>query len=181
MCIKVESFKPQRLIRQCSKCQLIGHTKMYCSRPTRCVKGAGSHQLSSCPRPRAEPATCANCAGAHPANFCGCKAFVAKQPKLLPKAVDEIHCRASTAWSQTTNGKFLAAVVQQNSISTPPTTMKTDSTIASIHTLLKQMSEQINLIPAFTARIAQLEQNSSIPSTSSRQPTENLKSKRKNG
>ncbi len=99
--IKVESFKPRRLIPQYSKCQLIRHTKTYCSRLTRCVMCAGSHQLSSCPHPRAEPATCANCARAHPANFCGCKAFIAKQSKSPHKAVDKIHRCAPTASSQT--------------------------------------------------------------------------------
>ncbi len=165
---------------KCSKCQLIGHTKTYCCHPTQCVKCAGSHQSSSFPHPQAKPATCANCVRTHPANFCGCKAFVAKQSKPQHKAVDEIHRRAPTASSQT-SGKSFAAVAQQNSISSPPTTMTTDSTITSIHTLLKQMSEQINLIPALTARIAQWEQNSSIPSTSLRQPKGYSKSKRKNG
>ncbi len=58
--------------------------------------------------------------------------------------------------------------------------MTTNSIIASIHALLKQMSEQINLIPVLTARVAQLEQSSSILSTSSRQPKGTSKSKRKN-
>jgi len=44
--IKVEAFKPRRLVPQCSNCQFIGHTKTYCSRPARCVKCAGSHPSS---------------------------------------------------------------------------------------------------------------------------------------
>jgi len=105
-----------------------------------------------------EPATCANCAEAHPANFCGCKAFVAKQPKQPHKAVDEIRRRVpkvSSSTTQVTSGQSFAAVVQQNSIPSAPITPTVDPAIASIHALLKQMSEQINFIPALAARVAQ--------------------------
>ncbi|GIY03898.1 hypothetical protein CEXT_741611 [Caerostris extrusa] len=44
----------------------------FCSRRPVCVKCAGPHKSSDCPKPPDTPATCALCKGNHTANFSGC-------------------------------------------------------------------------------------------------------------
>lgn len=70
--ITVESRRPAKHIPQCHRCQRTGHTKNYCTLQPRCVKCAGNHLYTECSKKKAEPPTCANCGGEHPANFKGC-------------------------------------------------------------------------------------------------------------
>jgi hypothetical protein len=48
--VKIEPPKQKRNIVQCANCQRYGHTKNYCHLKPRCVKCAGSHSTTQCPR-----------------------------------------------------------------------------------------------------------------------------------
>ncbi len=70
--VKVESFKKNKIIPQCKKCQIYGHTKTYCGYEPRCVKCAGKHWTKDCERKSDDPLKCYHCAGEHPASYRGC-------------------------------------------------------------------------------------------------------------
>lgn len=86
LCVKFQAYKEPDRPRQCHRCQRFGHSSMYCTAQTRCVKCAGNHLSVECKKEKGTPATCANCADAHPANYKGCEAFKnaveASKPKL---------------------------------------------------------------------------------------------------
>jgi hypothetical protein len=74
----VVNFEPPRknnTIVQCMRCQQYGHTKNNCMRPHRCVKCAGAHNTTECPKNENTPATCALCLESHPANYKGCRVY----------------------------------------------------------------------------------------------------------
>lgn len=76
--VKIEPLrKRSALIPQCKRCQGYGHTQNNCFKVPRCVKCAGKHKTSECVKPKTQPAKCANCNEAHPANYRGC--IVAKE------------------------------------------------------------------------------------------------------
>lgn len=75
MKIAVEPPRKSSNIAQCTRCQIYGHTKTYCTRPFSCVKCGKDHITSSCVKPRDTPATCALCDGPHPANYKGCTVY----------------------------------------------------------------------------------------------------------
>lgn len=83
--VKFQAYKEPDRPRQCHRCQRFGHSSLYCTAQTRCVKCAGEHLSVECKKVKEIPPTCANCAGAHPANYKGCEAFknaeVASKPK----------------------------------------------------------------------------------------------------
>lgn len=69
-CQVVIEAHPRREIPQCANCQQYGHTKKFCHRRLRCVKFAGDHLTSQCPRKvRSDDVTCVFCNGNHPANY----------------------------------------------------------------------------------------------------------------
>jgi hypothetical protein len=57
---------------QCFACQRFGHGTVNCEHALRCVKCAGAHKASDCPKTREQPPLCCNCGGEHTANFRGC-------------------------------------------------------------------------------------------------------------
>lgn len=65
---------PNKKPRQCHRCQKWGHAQRYCHGQLKCVKCAGDHYTTTCPRERnsSEPPTCANCGGNHTANYREC-------------------------------------------------------------------------------------------------------------
>lgn len=65
---------PNRKINQCFRCQKWGHTERYCHGAVKCVKCAGDHLYKKCTRNHdsEEPPKCANCGGAHTANYKKC-------------------------------------------------------------------------------------------------------------
>lgn len=88
--------KPIRTIPQCSNCQEYGHTQKFCHRQPRCVKCAGSHHTSECPRKeRSDKVKCILCDGNHPANYKGCTVYKELQklkypaPYLMKKRTSE--------------------------------------------------------------------------------------------
>lgn len=72
--IKVEAFRKSG-VPQCFSCQRFGHSSFNCSHPPRCVKCAGEHKASDCPKTREENPACCNCGGLHTANFRGCPSY----------------------------------------------------------------------------------------------------------
>ncbi|KAK9731743.1 hypothetical protein QE152_g13379 [Popillia japonica] len=70
--ISVETLKSRPTVGQCFRCQRFGHAQSRCTAPKKCVACAGDHASESCPRPKKDPATCANCGEEHPANYRGC-------------------------------------------------------------------------------------------------------------
>lgn len=50
-----------------------------------CVKCGDQHNSVSCKKPRMIPATCALCAGPHPANYKGCWVYQEVQNKTSPQ------------------------------------------------------------------------------------------------
>ncbi|XP_049804704.1 proteoglycan 4-like [Schistocerca nitens] len=93
MKIRIESYKPRIGPRQCRRCQRFDHTANYCTLPTRCLICAGLHEAKDCTKPRSDSSVCANCNGAHPANYKGCEVYQSKLKPFLPTARTEQHTR----------------------------------------------------------------------------------------
>lgn len=91
--VKVESFKPRTAPPHCRNCQQLGHTKHFCLRAPRCIKCGADHASATCTRPTMEPCTCANCGGAHPANYQGCPEYIRYTKPKPHSAVEEIRRR----------------------------------------------------------------------------------------
>lgn len=77
--IKVEEPRKKRTIVQCHRCQNYGHTKSYCTRPSKCVRCAGNHDYRVCTKPKSTPAKCALCNFDHPSNYKGCSVYKSLQ------------------------------------------------------------------------------------------------------
>jgi len=74
--VSVESpHKKPGTVSQCHRCQRFHHAQRGCRAEPRCVKCGQQHHTITCKKTRDEPAKCANCGGAHPANYRGCPAF----------------------------------------------------------------------------------------------------------
>jgi hypothetical protein len=71
--VKIEEPRNRRQIVQCKNCQRYGHTRSYCTLPSRCVKCAEHHDTKTCSKSSDTPATCALCNGQHPSNYRGCQ------------------------------------------------------------------------------------------------------------
>ncbi|KAK9717104.1 zinc finger associated protein [Popillia japonica] len=83
--ITVETLNSRPTVGQSFRCQRFGHAQSRCTAPKKCVACAGDHESPACPRPKQDPATCANCGEQHPANYRGCSRF----PKLRPQIVNQ--------------------------------------------------------------------------------------------
>ena len=75
MKITVEPPHERNTILQCTRCQLYGHSKSYCTRPYKCVKCGGNHMTSECRKTKDTPTKCALCSGEHNANCKGCAVY----------------------------------------------------------------------------------------------------------
>jgi hypothetical protein len=68
-----------------SNCHRYGHTKNFCHLKPRCVKCAGDHSTSQCPRKeRSSDVRCVLCDGNHPANYKGCTVYKDLQKTYQP-------------------------------------------------------------------------------------------------
>lgn len=72
MKVQIEAVKKSKLIPQCKKCQVYGHTQNFCNKEPRCVKCVGKHRTAECTKQKDAPPKCVNCGEAHPANYRGC-------------------------------------------------------------------------------------------------------------
>ncbi|XP_047038972.1 uncharacterized protein LOC124643889 [Helicoverpa zea] len=73
--VKIEAWRGKRGPAQCHRCQQFRHSSHNCHRPLACVRCGEGHHARDCPRPREEPATCANCGGEHPACSIRCPVY----------------------------------------------------------------------------------------------------------
>jgi PAX-interacting protein 1 len=71
----VEPPNKDRTIIQCTRCQLYGHSKSYCTRPYKWVKCGGNHITTDRQKSKDTPAKCALCSGGHTANYKGCTVY----------------------------------------------------------------------------------------------------------
>ena len=72
------TFEPpnkRSTIIQCTRCQVYGHSKTYCTGPYKCVKCGEDHMTVDCRKTRDTPPRCALCSGAHTANYKGCTLY----------------------------------------------------------------------------------------------------------
>lgn len=72
MKVSIENLRKNKLIPQCKKCQLFGHTQKYCYNAFKCVKCGNPHETAHCKKEKSAPPRCCNCGEAHPANYRGC-------------------------------------------------------------------------------------------------------------
>lgn len=72
MKVQIEAVKKSKLIPQCKRCQVYGHTQNFCNKEYRCVKCVGKHCTAECTKQKDTPPKCVNCGEAHPANYRGC-------------------------------------------------------------------------------------------------------------
>lgn len=81
--VRVAAFKSRAVIPQCYHCQRFGHSSLNCGYQPRCVRCGKNHYAAECEKQRETPPTCANCSGAHPANYrkCGVYQELLKQKK----------------------------------------------------------------------------------------------------
>jgi PAX-interacting protein 1 len=75
MKIMVEPPNKNRTIIQCTRCQLYGHSKSYCTRPYKFVKCGSYHMTNDCQKSKDTPAKCTLCSGSHTANYKGCTLY----------------------------------------------------------------------------------------------------------
>jgi hypothetical protein len=81
--VSLERYKPKRPIAQCFNCQQFGYASPYCGRPSKCVKCGQQHLTQECTKQKTDLPNCANCGGAHPANYNGCPEY---QKRLAVKS-----------------------------------------------------------------------------------------------
>ncbi|KAK9720011.1 zinc finger associated protein [Popillia japonica] len=104
--ITVETLNSRPTVGQCFRCQRFGHAQSRCTAPKKCVACAWDHDSYACPRPKQDPATCANCGEQHPANYRGCARFP-KIRSLTPK-------NSATAGSLSEGGKSYSQAKEAN-------------------------------------------------------------------
>lgn len=110
--ISLEEYKSSDRVPHCTRCQMWGHTKNYCSRPITCPVCAGPHSLDDCKKPSTP--TCANCQREHVASFGGCPALLA-----LKKEREQIMLRAKEA-KEAAGHKRMANNFASNQTSSAP-------------------------------------------------------------
>lgn len=91
---------------QCFRCQLWEHAQSRCTANIKCVSCGEAHFSRECPRPKKQPATCANCGEGHPANYkvpqvedCSVRGpFWAKGPSKREWRFTEVELFPSGVW-----------------------------------------------------------------------------------
>lgn len=73
--VQVEKPRKSSEASQCHRCQRFHHSQRNCTAQHRCVKCGAAHETATCTKQREQPAKCANCSGAHTANYKGCPHF----------------------------------------------------------------------------------------------------------
>ncbi|CAG4972871.1 unnamed protein product [Parnassius apollo] len=90
--VVIEAWQGKAGPSQCHRYQAFGHASTNCFRPVKCVRCAGDHIASNCPRGRDEEPRCANCAKNHTANDRHCpvlRRIARKQGIALPGLLPE--------------------------------------------------------------------------------------------
>lgn len=79
--VDIQPLRSPKLIPQCKRCQVYGHTHKYCAKEPRCVKCTGKHLTKDCRKPAEQKPKCVHCGEAHPANYRGC--IIAKEMQKI--------------------------------------------------------------------------------------------------
>lgn len=167
--ILFEAPRPKRAIPQCTNCQDYNHTQKFCNRKPRCVKCAGSHHTSHCPRKeRSNQVKCVLCEGNHPANYKGCTVYKELLKVRYPPPITQ-HKRRHTSVEQvptnktTNNGKSYASATKE--LPKQPTTQtakleddnqKTNELKAITETLVALMNQMLIMTQTLTDLISKM-------------------------
>ena len=73
--VQVVKYERTGRVNQCFRCQGFYHGSSQCAMKPKCVKCGQSHESKLCKKLPETTPTCANCNGAHPASYRGCKMF----------------------------------------------------------------------------------------------------------
>lgn len=150
----IEPPKPKREIPQCSRCQLLGHTKAYCTRRPRCVKCGEGHQTMDCSKDIGAPVKCALCNGDHPANYKGCTIYKEIQQRRFPSPRERKIPQPVTpdiTYAQIT-GKNTTEDPQINTIPTTPY-HKDDKLEQMMIQLMGRMDTILNLLTTLVSKM----------------------------
>lgn len=152
--VKIETLRTRAKITQCHGCQLFGHSQSHCSAPYKCVKCAKSHHTSECKKPRNTPAKCANCGGAHPANYSLCP----KRPNFT--SVTPAPPPANPAWKDPAKRLFPNQNTKQAS---PKPTNQTAQPKETPQNENPSIFNTTNLIQTFLATFQEQMQKALVP------------------
>jgi hypothetical protein len=176
----IVTFEPpyhKRETPQCTKCQRYNHTKNWCNYSSRCVKCAGDHATSDCPRKeKSSEVKCVLCEGNHPANYRGCivhkelqrKKFPAIRPKVTSTLAPEFPIQPSNpvqkglSYAQATIGRKMSPPQATAPITHEPPQTQIKQTEQSndlfelkqmMKTLMEQMGTMLHLLTAVIAKM----------------------------
>jgi hypothetical protein len=183
--LKIKSEPPnfKRDITQCANCQRYGHTKRYCNLKPHCVKCAGYHLTTDCPRKERSPnVKCVLCDGNHSANYRGCVVYKDLQKKKSLHLVKTISTRSScSCWKYSTTWSQLCSCCKHSTIwsqlrpncqrtiqqdNTRNNTMQPEPLISlttsndmtelkhMLKTLMEQMGTMLNLLTTVITKLA---------------------------
>lgn len=96
--VQWQQYSRKSRATQCHGCQQFGHGSSNCHQQVYCVKCAGEHHTSQCHltvRGSSE-VKCANCGGAHTANYSGCEKYIRYVQSLKNKTQPKHHHRQNT-------------------------------------------------------------------------------------
>lgn len=143
--VKVELPAKKRELPQCKNCQQIGHTKTYCARQSRCVKYGLNHDTKACKKKKEDPAGCANCNGAHTANWKGCPVYQSKVVVVSKPKITATDCVVQkVTQSQKQKAKDVEPV-RKSTLKTPDKeTTNEQPTMSNIWKLLQKMDRRIS-------------------------------------
>uniref|UniRef100_A0A1B0GHS3 Putative nucleic-acid-binding protein from transposon x-element n=1 Tax=Lutzomyia longipalpis TaxID=7200 RepID=A0A1B0GHS3_LUTLO len=167
----VVEFQPPRAKRelpQCCRCQQFGHTKAYCSRKPRCVKCSGEHLTAECPRKERDPQVkCANCGGAHPANYRGCEIHKQLQRRYFPKLREKTLARTGNSDNGNQNvnngmtitpGLSFSGVVRGNTQTTAnpsnnPSPVQYSNDMSELKEMMKGLMQQMSAMMTLLTQV----------------------------
>ena len=160
--ISVEPPRKKREIPQCHKCQRYGHTYKLCNHSARCVKCAGLHSTTECPRKeKSKDVKCVLCEGNHPANYKGCMVYKELQQKTYPSLRKKSYNHTSIPQSNVHPGTSYAQIAgnqppPEPTVNQPEIQTNDMSELKSmIMMLLQQMNNMFNVLNTVLTKMSQ--------------------------
>uniref|UniRef100_A0A1B0CIJ5 Putative nucleic-acid-binding protein from transposon x-element n=1 Tax=Lutzomyia longipalpis TaxID=7200 RepID=A0A1B0CIJ5_LUTLO len=156
--VEFQAPRAKKELPQCTRCQHFGHTKSFCTRSPRCVKCLGDHLTTDCRRKTRDDAVrCANCGGAHPANYRGCEVHKQLQEKYFPRLREKTQARTGRVDNQNQNNftnptlSYADALNGNNDVTenppNNPSTADNSGDMSEIKQMMKIFMEQyINMV-----------------------------------
>lgn len=161
----IEPVRKSKLIPQCKRCQLFGHTQGFCRMNPQCVKCGGNHETRDCRKPAATKPKCANCQLEHPANYRGCEvakdAQKRRQQAVTAKRTQQPVARPAAPTALRKEGVTYAQIFKKtprsdNTQQEADTNKTTNDILTNI---LAQLEKQGKIIEALSDRVTKLEWN----------------------